>query len=282
MQQPTPTKSPEGTWKGLILLALLVGILGAAMFAATLPRITPADADRVAAAASGVSALFSGLAFAGVIYALSLQRRELALQREELAQTRQELSQQNETLSLQRFETTLFNLVRAHRDIVTTMTARFAGQSSEAYTGLHAYALAASELSGRFVMELRPEPSNTQFMALADDWFSAVCYQPAAEFGHYFRSLFHVLRFITEAEIDHKWPYILLVRSQLSNAELTLLFFYGLTSDGRGLKTYIERYHLLRGLRLNPGLERHRQRYKSAAFGATRRTRLDEPPELAV
>ena len=36
----------------------------------------------------GVNALFSGLAFAGVIYAILLQRRELQLQREELALTR--------------------------------------------------------------------------------------------------------------------------------------------------------------------------------------------------
>jgi hypothetical protein len=38
-----------------------------------------------------INALFSGLAFAGVIYAILLQRQELELQREELRMTRQEL-----------------------------------------------------------------------------------------------------------------------------------------------------------------------------------------------
>ena len=38
------------------------------------------------------NALFSGLAFAGVVYAILLQRQELALQREELRLTRDELS----------------------------------------------------------------------------------------------------------------------------------------------------------------------------------------------
>jgi len=38
-----------------------------------------------------VNALFSGLAFAGVIYAIFLQRKELELQREELILTREEL-----------------------------------------------------------------------------------------------------------------------------------------------------------------------------------------------
>lgn len=39
-----------------------------------------------------VNALFSGLAFAGIIYAILLQSKELELQREELKLTREELS----------------------------------------------------------------------------------------------------------------------------------------------------------------------------------------------
>ena len=69
-----------------------------------------------------VNALFSGLAFAGLIYTiilqrhdLKLQRRDLRLQREELALTRKEMEEQtaefekqNETLKIQRFENTFF------------------------------------------------------------------------------------------------------------------------------------------------------------------------------
>ena len=39
-----------------------------------------------------INALFSGLAFAGVIYTILLQRKELELQREELVSTREELA----------------------------------------------------------------------------------------------------------------------------------------------------------------------------------------------
>ncbi len=48
-----------------------------------------------------VNALFSGLAFAGVIIALFLQKHELSLQREELEATREELKGQKEQLKLQ-------------------------------------------------------------------------------------------------------------------------------------------------------------------------------------
>ncbi len=65
-----------------------------------------------------INALFSGLAFVGVIAALILQKRELALQRQELEQTREELrgqkeqlEAQNRTFRQQTFENTFFQLV---------------------------------------------------------------------------------------------------------------------------------------------------------------------------
>ena len=58
-----------------------------------------------------LNALFSGLAFAGLIVAILLQREELSLQRQELKETRAELKGQkeqfvlqNKTLKLQQFE----------------------------------------------------------------------------------------------------------------------------------------------------------------------------------
>lgn len=65
-----------------------------------------------------INSLFSGLAFAGIIFTIFLQKRELKLQREELAETRDEFIQQNETLKKQRFENTFFQLVQLHTDIV--------------------------------------------------------------------------------------------------------------------------------------------------------------------
>ncbi len=65
-----------------------------------------------------INALFSGLAFAGIIFTIFLQKRELTLQREELEDTRNEFIQQNDTLKKQRFENTFFQLLRLHNDIV--------------------------------------------------------------------------------------------------------------------------------------------------------------------
>lgn len=64
------------------------------------------------------NAIFSGLAFLGVICAIILQSQELAAQREELKLsrrelklTRQEMKRQGDNSSLQRFEITFFRLL---------------------------------------------------------------------------------------------------------------------------------------------------------------------------
>lgn len=79
-----------------------------------------------------VNSLFSGLAFAGIIFTIFLQKRELSLQREELTETRKEFIQQNETLKKQRFENTFFQLLRLHNDIVDKLKIRAA--DGETYT----------------------------------------------------------------------------------------------------------------------------------------------------
>ena len=69
--------------------------------------------------------MFAGLAFAGLIVTLIMQRRELALQREELGLTRTELAGSKEqlaaqakTLRTQAFENTFFEMVRLQHEIV--------------------------------------------------------------------------------------------------------------------------------------------------------------------
>ena len=75
------------TWPALATLALVVLVWLAA------PRILPTligSADGAIYAA--LEALFSGLAFAGVVWTVLLQSRELALQRAELITTREEMA----------------------------------------------------------------------------------------------------------------------------------------------------------------------------------------------
>ena len=80
----------------------------------------------------GINALFSGLAFVGIILTIYLQKRELSLQREELVLQREELvltrkeikgqkeqlEEQNKTLRHQNFENTFFQLISHFNQIL--------------------------------------------------------------------------------------------------------------------------------------------------------------------
>jgi Putative phage abortive infection protein len=72
------------------------------------------------------------------------------------------------------------------------------------------------------------------------------------ELGHYFRTLYHVILYVDRAELEdaEKRNYIRLVRAQLSQHQLLMLFYNGLT-DGLGYPKFfplIKKYDLLQNL----------------------------------
>lgn len=77
-----------GLWL-LVLEVLLVWVLALIAIGQMWPKL--AERGLFGDSFGMINSLFSGLAFAGIIYTILLQRKELALQRLELAQTREEL-----------------------------------------------------------------------------------------------------------------------------------------------------------------------------------------------
>jgi hypothetical protein len=70
-------------------------------------------------------------------------------------------------------------------------------------------------------------------------------------FGIYFRSLYHVFKFIDTSDLrfEQKVRYANLTRAQLSSYELALLFYNGLWGEGqKGFRPLIEKYGLLKHL----------------------------------
>lgn len=78
-----------------------------------------------------VNALFSGLAFAGLYWALRLQREQLALQRNELALQRDELRLQREEMAASRGE--LANQVKAQQALFKASVAQIEVASVQAH-----------------------------------------------------------------------------------------------------------------------------------------------------
>lgn len=68
-----------------------------------------------------VNALFSGLAFAGIIITIYMQREELALQRKELKETKGVFEKQSKIMADQQNDNAFFNLLANHRQMVESL-----------------------------------------------------------------------------------------------------------------------------------------------------------------
>jgi len=171
-----------------------------------------------------VNALFSGLAFFGVIWAIVLQKRELELQRSELAMTRDELRGQKEQMQRQSFESTFFQMVRLHHDIVNGMVQRD-GSRNVVAEGRDCFREYVDELRKK-TRAVRGDRSRADVIRAG--YRKAYTSRFQSKVGHYFRNLYHIVKFVHNSEVDDRDLFVGVVRAQLSADELVLLFYNGL------------------------------------------------------
>lgn len=211
-----------------------------------------------------LTSLFSGLAFAGLIITIVMQRDELALQRQELNLTREELNgqkhemqAQNETLKIQRFENTFFKMLEfldACRNDVYYRGFRGQGvQGRDAIKAMYEYFtegfLCNYEQDSNFnqVRTFKYESKSKDGIAEMYNGFYA---EYGDELGQYYRTLYNVLKLIDSAEyINEKTIYRNLLRAQLSRFELLLLFYNCLSEFGKDkMAPLVKKYNLLKHL----------------------------------
>lgn len=205
-----------------------------------------------------INALFSGLAFASLIYAILLQREELRLQRTELADTRkvlesqrQEASTQNETLAQQTFDNTFFQLLRLQSEIVGAIDLREGRTNRVISEGRDCFKTFYGNLDKRFQTAAIGLPANTdsEILSRIDIAYRNFLEDHEKDVGHYFRSLYNLVKFIHQSKLpdEKKRIYTNLVRAQLSSYEQLLLFYNCLSPMGdKKFKPLVERYALLK------------------------------------
>jgi hypothetical protein len=216
----------------------------------------PTASDKIAAA----SALFSAFAFVGLIYTILLQRHELRSQSEDQETLREQVTRQA-------FEGTFFQLLRLHNDNVRTQTAQVE-PFGEVVSGRRAFVVAAAELEGRIANYLRSRSDGPLDLEEINHIYSAVCEAGPNEFGHYFRNLYHIVKYVDGAALSDGARYTAQIRAQLSQAEFVLLLANGLRRAGASkFKPYIEKYALLHEMRVSKHLQPLADQYRRVAFG---------------
>lgn len=204
-----------------------------------------------------LNALFSGLAFAGLIVTLIMQKEELGMQREELNDAKHELHQQslefekqNKTLNLQRFENTFFNML----NLQETITRNLHYECSNDYDTF--------KCDGRMVFEmfytynLLDFESNTRGVHMYLLFNGLHAYSKIFDievFDHYFRHLYRIFKFVNESSLidteEERYNYACIVRSQLSEYELLMLFYNSLQEENAKFKILIEKFAVFNNIR---------------------------------
>ena len=221
-----------------------------------------------------VNSLFSGLAFAGIIITILLQRNELKLQRQELIDTREVLAEQrdefaiqNTTLRMQSFENTFFQMLNRQSQILDAIDI----QGKTTRTGHDCFRIFYStRFKNIYTAAKKKDPSKDE-KTLINEAYEKFYERSQADVGHYFRNLYQIIKFIRNADVvktADKKIYTNIVRAQLSSNELALLFYNCLSDYGRGkFKPLLEEFAFLDNM--NPTLiisELHFDFYDKSAF----------------
>lgn len=199
-----------------------------------------------------VNALFSGLAFATLIYTMYLQRDELELQRRELKDTRNELKEQkeylaaqNDVLRTQNFENTFFQLLKQLNEIRELLKLSDYGVL---HHGKSAFELVFGELIN-FRKKLIDEEkvNNLTKDEVVRHTCNYVFKKRQDDLGHYFRTLYNLIKFVKQSNVTDKKFYTNLIRAQLSTHEVLIIFYDCLSDLGsEKFKPLIEEFALLK------------------------------------
>ena len=223
-----------------------------------------------------VNALFAGLAFAGIIFAIILQKKELELQRQELKETRDEirgqkeqLQAQDQTLQKQNFERSFFQLLSFHNELVNSLMAQTLTSQKK--------------VEGRICFRVFLQSLSLHYKSYTDtsgqikddiDALKKFLFQYQPSINYYFGHLYNTVKFVDQhkfiKEFEDKKSYTNLIRAQLSRNELGLLFYDCLSDRGAEFKCLVEKYALLEDINFEGLLEpEHRSLYSEKAYGGS-------------
>ena len=214
-----------------------------------------------------LNALFSALAFAGLIYTIFIQKKELELQRDELRLTREEMKSQshefvvqNTTMKLQRFENTFFNMLNLQNQIVSQLKLDLGEHSiypTQCYKGgsiidTRATTFEGQEVFYRIFNDDRLGCQNLKQIIEDEGLKGFKSSNILMRFEHYMLNTFTILKFIDDADdsvVANKREYANILRASLSSYELVLLFYYNLFhSSNYDLKGLVEKYTIFKYL----------------------------------
>lgn len=159
---------------------------------------------------------------------------------------------QVENSVLQQFETTFFNLLSNQREILKSLSGNFIidkwlDNDYEAKKAEDYISAVANEIFSRFDGKHKnmiykdsegktmPNIADTtdENEKIIDTIYLNIYDGKESELGHYFRHLYHIVKYVHESKINDKKKYIDIIQAQMSDDELYVTFYNCIAEYGR-------------------------------------------------
>lgn len=269
-----PERYYERTWFLFLLITLVIALAASYFWILYSVICSSGDRGEFGDAFGGINALFTGLAFAGVIFGIILQRREIRIQQRELASTRSIFTQQS-------FETTFFNLQRLLSETISPIEWRSMQPDPitgryETLTGraaLQAIVATIYEIHGRkLLMKVgpkNPQPDYDTQLEWLLETYSEFYESHESMLGNYFRLVYNILKYVELSEFpaEEKERYAHYFRAQLSEGELSLLVLNGMTKRGVKMARFLEEFAMLKHATMEGrAIPNPKKQYRREAF----------------
>jgi Putative phage abortive infection protein len=233
------------------------------------------------------AALFSGLAFVGLIRAITIQSQELQLQREELKLTRKEMENtreeiegqkkalelQSETMLKQQFEATFFTILDQLNRISKRINEYKSQPESSSWNLFHKMLV---EIIG--IIRSRNLKHDVSEISKTINSILDEHYYQYSELVNYKNVLFNLLKYIDNSNIEDKIFYVNFIKDSFTQQETRFHFYFGIFDVRSNIKFYLEKYSMLNLIHLSidddePGFEYIKNLYKSSIFNELRNTK---------
>ncbi len=220
-----------------------------------------------------VASLWSLAGLLFIFAAFLAQKQQIIQQDAELEDQKKQFALQHQSLKRQNFESAFFELL-SFQNQITEQLRRVVkwslgmAERTDVTEGRLCFSAWYKTLQGGFEAMAKSEEDkkNRDFVV---NVYCDFYHDYQASLGHYFRTLYHVFKFVKESDIDtrQKRRYTSLVRAQLSTGELVFLFYNCLSPFGEKFKPLVEEFglleHLDKDFLLNPT---HADFYETGAY----------------
>lgn len=181
------------------------------------------------------------------------------------------LDSQNKNATINQFESSFFELLRLHKEI----TDRIIGEvhikveksgidEQDTHKGLKFFKKLSEKIELHYDVNLdnilnrisndssyeELLESKQKMQQEIDNYYNELYSGKESELGHYFRSLYHLIKFVNDSSIENKRRYIDLIQAYLTDAELHCTFYNGIAIFGRErFKPLLDSYSFLENIK---------------------------------